>query len=38
MSTDIILEFEKPIYVMQEKIEELKKVSEETNIDLHDEI
>lgn len=33
-----ILEFEQPIYVMQEKIEELKKVSEDTKIDLQKEI
>lgn len=38
MNTWQILEFEKPIYVMQEKIEELKKVSEDTNIDLQKEI
>ncbi|GBF23211.1 acetyl-CoA carboxylase carboxyl transferase subunit alpha, partial [Candidatus Gastranaerophilus sp. (ex Termes propinquus)] len=33
-----ILDFEKPIYTMQEKIEELKKVSETTKIDLQKEI
>jgi acetyl-CoA carboxylase carboxyl transferase subunit alpha len=33
-----ILEFEKPIYVMQEKIDELKKVSADTKIDFHTEI
>ena len=33
-----ILEFEKPIYTMQEKIEELKKISADTNMDYKDEI
>ncbi len=33
-----ILEFEKPIYTMQEKIEELKKLSADTNMDYNDEI
>ncbi len=33
-----ILEFEKPIYKMQEKIEELKKLSVDTNMDYNDEI
>lgn len=33
-----ILEFEKPIYKMQEKIEELKKLSTDTNMDYKDEI
>ena len=33
-----ILEFEKPIYKMQEKIEELKKLSADTNMDYNDEI
>ena len=34
----IILDFEKPIYKMQEKIEELKKLSQDTNIDYKKEI
>ena len=33
-----ILEFEKPIYKMEEKIEELKKLSADTNMDYNDEI
>ena len=33
-----ILEFEKPIYKMQEKIEELKKLSADTNMDYNEEI
>lgn len=33
-----VLEFEKPIYTMKEKIEELKKTSQDTNIDYKDEI
>lgn len=33
-----ILDFEKPIYVMQEKIEELKKISMDTNMDYNAEI
>ncbi len=33
-----ILDFEKPIYVMQEKIEELKKVSMDTNMNYESEI
>ena len=33
-----ILEFEKPIYKMQEKIEELKKISADTNMDYNEEI
>ncbi len=33
-----VLEFEKPIYTMKEKIEELKKTSQDTNIDYEDEI
>lgn len=33
-----ILDFEKPIYKMQEKIEELKKISADTNMDYNDEI
>lgn len=33
-----ILEFEKPIYKMEEKIEELKKLSVDTNMDYNDEI
>ncbi len=33
-----ILEFEKPIYTMQDKIEELKSLSKETNIDYKKEI
>ncbi len=33
-----ILEFEKPIYKIQDKIEELKKTSQDTNIDYNDEI
>ena len=33
-----ILEFEKPIYKMQEKIEELKKLSVDTNMDYNEEI
>ena len=33
-----ILDFEKPIYKMQEKIEELKKLSQDTNIDYKKEI
>lgn len=33
-----ILDFEKPIYKIQDKIDELKKTSEDTNIDYDDEI
>jgi len=33
-----ILDFEKPIYTMQDKIEELKKTSKDTHIDYKDEI
>ena len=33
-----ILDFEKPIYTMQDKIEELKRTSKDTNIDYRDEI
>lgn len=33
-----ILDFEKPLYTMQDKIEELKKTSADTNIDYKDEI
>ena len=40
MSTDKIqpLEFEKPILAMEEKIEELMKISQESNVDFNDEI
>lgn len=33
-----ILDFEKPIYKIQDKIDELKKTSIDTNIDYNDEI
>ena len=33
-----ILDFEKPIYIMQEKIEELKKISMDTNMNYNSEI
>ena len=33
-----ILDFEKPIYIMQEKIEELKKISVDTNMNYNSEI
>lgn len=33
-----ILDFEKPIYIMQDKIEELKNISQETNMDYKKEI